>query len=67
MTSQILPRHSADLLSIPQENVPGVIHSLLDARALSGLVQEIHREMRSPDPKLRQQAALALRHMGFPD
>lgn len=67
MTSHCLPRQSADPLSVPRDAVPGVIHSLLDARALTGLMQEIHREMRSSDPELRKQAVQALRYMGFPD
>lgn len=67
MTSHDLPRASRDLLQVPQQDVPAVIHSLLGRRALSRLVQEIHREMRSPDPALRAQANRALRHMGFTD
>lgn len=62
-----LPKASDDLLKIPPREVPDLIHSLLEQRSLSTLVQEIHREMVSRDPALRKQARKALRHLGFPE
>lgn len=67
MTTPKLPQASQDILGIPEDKMPGVLSQLIDNRALTGLVQEVHREMVSPNPDLRRKAALALRHMGFVD
>ncbi len=67
MNLDALPTKSSDVLEIPDAEVAHTIRGLVTHRRLSGLVSGIHKDMRSPDPKLREQAHAALLHLGFPD
>ncbi|WP_305968814.1 MULTISPECIES: hypothetical protein [unclassified Mameliella] len=62
-----LPKSSQDMLKVPQRDVPRVIRGMLSTRSFSSLLRDIHGDLAAPDPKLREQARLALRHLGFPD
>lgn len=67
MNHQPLPREAADVLDIPSDSVPDVIHRMLRERAMSPLMARIHDELRSRDPERRSRSIEALRRLGFPD
>ena len=60
-----LPASPADVLKVPIEDVPDVIHGLIRRQALSPLMQRIHAKMQSEDPQCRVTGSKALRHLGF--
>lgn len=62
-----LPKIAKDVLSIPGDRIPDVVHALLRARQMSPLLARIHADLASGDDGLRQQGVLALRRLGFPD
>ncbi|WP_300436219.1 hypothetical protein [uncultured Mameliella sp.] len=67
MPSFKLPEASRDLLEIPQQDIPAVVHGLIGCRCFSALVRTIHGELASEDPGLRRQARQALDRLGFPE
>ena len=67
MIHETLPKLATDVLNIPANQVPETIHALVNQRSFSRLVAGIHSDLRSTDPKLREQAHAALLHLGFPD
>lgn len=67
MSSFKLPEASHDLLEIPRQDIPAVVHDLIGRRSLSALVRTIHGELASKDPGLRRQARMALDRLGFPE
>ena len=65
MSHAVLPKHTADVLHVPPSDIPEVIRSLVQRRELSRLVHDIHTELDSTDPSLRDAARLALSRLGF--
>ncbi|MCR8548074.1 hypothetical protein M4578_09555 [Salipiger sp. P9] len=67
MPATDLPHGTEDVLALPVRDIPDTISDLVKCRKFSGLVSSIHRDIRSPDPALRDKGALALKRLGFPD
>lgn len=61
-----LPHRTSDVLRMPAADIPGAIAALVRRREFSGLVCQIHRDLRSPDKALRDSGARALEKLGFP-
>lgn len=60
-----LPASPAEVLSIPETDIPEVLRRLVQRRELSVLLARIHREMRSSDPAARDEGRRALHRLGF--
>ncbi|WP_417719243.1 hypothetical protein [Salipiger sp.] len=67
MTAIDLPTGTAEVLDIPDRNMPDVFSALIAERRLSRLVATIHGDLWSGNPGLRQRSRLALRKLGFTD
>ncbi|WP_020038876.1 hypothetical protein [Salipiger mucosus] len=62
-----LPAEPAEVLDIPESDIPEVVGALVAEKRLSTLMSAIHANLWSDDPALRQQGTAALRRLGFPD
>ncbi len=65
MAELTLPSTPADVLQIPQDDVPKAISEMLHQRRLSPLLANIHEGLRSPDDGRKAQCRAALDHLGF--
>ncbi len=61
-----LPHGTADVLDMSEAELPDAISALIQRREFSGLVAQIHLDLRSSDAARRTRGECALRKLGFP-
>lgn len=65
MTVSQLPNSPADILKLPDAELPETFRQLVRAHRMSSLLHQIHRDLGSGDRVLRQTSHAALERLGF--